>query len=112
MTLWFDLAINQGETTSIIFPVIDQNGQPVNVTGWTARAQIRETELTPVLYEWSAANSNITVSGTSVTLSVPAATSAVWMWTAGRYDLELTDTRGSVYRIAEGKVHVSPQMTH
>jgi len=67
--LQYAIQLNQGETSSLIFPVIDQYGTPVSVAGWTGKSQIRACDGAPaVLYEWSAAHSNITVSGTSVTL--------------------------------------------
>lgn len=109
--LAYDLLINQGETWSIIFPVVDVANKPVTVTGWTAKAQIRGSETASVLYEWSATFGNIVVGTTTVTLSVPAATSAAWWWTSGLYDLDLTDTAGRIYRIAQGAVRVSPQIT-
>lgn len=111
MTLHYDMAINQGETVSIIFPVIDPINQPVTVDGWTGRAQVRETELSPVLYEWSAGANNIVVAGTTVTLSIAAAVSSLWRWSTGEYDIEITDPAGSVYRIAQGRVRVDAEIT-
>jgi hypothetical protein len=87
MTLLFDMYLNHGETTSIIFPVVDKDNQPVTVDGWTGRAQVRESETAPLLYEWTGSANNITVAGTSVTLSIPAADSTAWRWTQGLYDL-------------------------
>jgi len=112
MTLRYDLAINQGETWAITFPVIDGNNQPLTVTGWTARAQVRRATDEPVLYEWSATFGNIIVSGTTVILQVAAAVSSAWTWTNGHYDLELVDPSLHVYRIAQGAVRVSQETTH
>lgn len=112
MTLLFPLNINQGETYSVTFPVVDANGAPVNVTGWTARSQIRQTPVDAILYEWSAANHNIVVTGTTVTLTVSPADSSLWEWTSARYDLDLTDLSGNVSRLAEGDVCVSPAITY
>lgn len=111
MTLSYPLHINQGETWEMTFPIIDSTGQPVDVDGWTAKAQVRHGPFEPVLYEWSAAHSNITIAGTSVTLTVLATTSSDWAFTEGSYDLELTDTLGRVYRVAEGPVRVSEEIT-
>lgn len=108
----YTIELNQGETSALMFPVLDGFGAPVNVTGWTGKAQIRSAPHIPtVLYEWSAANGNITVSGTTVTLRVSAADSTAWTWLAGVYDLILTDTNGNVYRIAEGAVEIDPAVT-
>jgi len=112
MTLHYDLFINQGATWAVTFPVIDDNQQPLIVTGWTAMAQVRPKPDEPVLYEWSAANSNIVVSGSSVTLQVAAAVSSAWAWTDAHYDLELIDLGGKVYRLAQGRVCVSQETTY
>jgi|SRR5882757_1720608 len=110
--LQYTIQLNQGETSSIIFPVVDEFGTSVSVAGWTGKSQIRACDGSPaVLYEWSSAHANITVSGVSVTLRVPAADSAGWTWTDALYDLILTDLSGNVYRIAEGPVIVDPAIT-
>lgn len=110
--LHYVVRLNQGETSSLIFPVLDEFGAPVTITGWTAKAQIRSAPGIPtVLYEWSANNGNITVAGSSVTLRVSASDSAAWTWLTAEYDLILTDTNGNVYRIAEGAVVVDPAIT-
>lgn len=111
MTLNYPLKINQGESWETIFPVVDSLNEPVNITGWSARAQVRHGPLEPVLYEWSAGNSNLTLSGSAVTLTVTPAVSSTWSFTEGSYDLELTDTLGRVYRIAEGSVKVKQEIT-
>jgi hypothetical protein len=110
--LKYRIRLNAGETSSLVFPVLDEHGLPVTITGWTGKAQIRSAPGIPaVLYEWSATNGNITVSGSSVTLRVAAADSAAWDWTSAFYDLILTDLSGNVYRIAEGNVQVDPAIT-
>lgn len=110
--LHYAIRLNQGETSSLIFPVLDGFGSPVVVTGWVGKAQVRSAPGIPtVLYEWSAANGNITMSGSSVTLRVAAADSSAWKWTCAEYDLILTDLSGNVYRIAEGPVQVDPAIT-
>lgn len=113
MTFYYDMLVNQGETMSFQFPVLDELGQPVNTTGWTAEAMVRESDIAPVFYTWSSTNSNILV-GTNpgyVTLKIPAADSLLWQWTLGLYDVLLTDTGGNEWRIAEGKVRVSSAIT-
>lgn len=110
--LKYEIKLNQGETSSLIFPVLDEFGAPVNVTGWTGKAQIRSAPGIPtVLYEWSATAGNLTVAGTTVTLRVAATDSAAWTWCSGVYDLILTDINSNVYRIAEGPVVVDPAIT-
>jgi hypothetical protein len=53
----------------------------------------------------------LTLSGTAVTLRIPAATSAAWTFSLGRYDVELTAPDGTVTRLVEGSVVVRPEIT-
>jgi hypothetical protein len=111
--LKYPLELNQGEDVSIVFPVFDPvTNEPLIVDGWTAKSQVRSSQSSiTVLYEWSAANNNITVAGTSVTLRVLAADTQSWTWANGRYDIELIDPSGKVTRIVEGTVQVSLEIT-
>lgn len=109
-----DLVIKQGTTTEIRIPdVKDSAGVLItNWAGFSVKAQVRERpESTTVLHEWTSAGGTVTFSGSAVVLSVPAATSAAWSWTHGRYDVELTDPSSRVARLAEGHITVSKEVT-
>ena len=87
---------------------------PVNLTGYTARMQIRETvESSTVLYEASTTNGHLAITAATgtVKLTIPAATSAAWTWTKGVYDLELTSPTGVVTRLVKGTITVSREVT-
>jgi hypothetical protein len=102
-----NLVIDQGTTFTTTLTVTDDDGTALDLTGYTGSAQIRK--------HYTSSNSvsfNVAVSPGSgeVTLSLTAnATSNI---TAGRYvyDCELTNT-GTVSRILEGIVTVTPQVT-
>jgi hypothetical protein len=112
MTTSANLAFSAGETTTYVFPVIDGDGDPVDVDGWTGIAQVREYPMAPIVrHEWSADNDNISVAGTSVTLTTTATDTAAWAWSKGVYHLEVTDTSGNVHRVAQGNVAVSREVT-
>lgn len=105
------LTIPQGVHWGIAWP-ITQDGEPLDLTGWTVKAQIRKNiESDTVLYEWSNAAGNVTVNDSQVTLLVSPATSTAWTWERGVYDVELTSPSAIVYRIAAGPVYVSPEVT-
>jgi hypothetical protein len=100
MTLRFDLRINQGETFQVAVPVFLPNGDEADLSGSTARGQIRSHAAAPTaLY------------GNEVVLSVPAADSSAWAWRTGAYDVEITDTAGNITRLVEGYVVVHPDVT-
>lgn len=112
MTLRFDLRINQGETFELAVPVLDDDGAPVSLAGFTARGQIRSHAASPtVLYEWSTANGNVNFDVNAVVLTVSAATSSLWTFRTGRWDLELVATDGTVTRLVEGHVIAHPEVT-
>jgi hypothetical protein len=112
MALRFDLKINQGETYRLSIPLLNSTNGPANVTGLTARGQIRETyHSTTKLYEWLPSLGNLETSTGSVALTVPATVSAAWTWQYGRWDLEVVDQANTVTRLVEGYVFVIPEIT-
>ncbi len=87
---------------------------PVDLTGCTARMQIRsEVESPTVLLELSTANGRIALGGAAgtATLNLDAATTAALNWDSGVWDLEITHPGGEVSRMAEGTASVSPEVT-
>ncbi len=112
MTVRTRLLIEQGTTWAISWPILDAAGEPMDLTGWTVRAQIRESvTAAEVLHEFTTAKGNATVEQSYVTLSVAPSESSAWPWRNAVYDVELTDPTGRVARIAEGAVTVSPEVT-
>lgn len=111
--LEYDMTINQGETWSIAFPVLDGAGDPLPVDGWHVRAQIRlyKNSATPA-FEWNNTSLlNAVVAGTSVQLRLTPADTALWKFEHALYDVELTDPQGGVTRIAEGRVLLKAEIT-
>lgn len=107
-----DLVIEQGTTWGIAFPLLDEADQPADLTGWSARAQVRtKVGDSTVLYEWSSDGGNIEVGNGRAILTVPPAVSSAWTWRKGVYDLELTSPSGDVIRPVGGGVRVDPEVT-
>jgi hypothetical protein len=112
MSLRFDLRINQGETFKLAIPVLDDDGNPVTLSGMTARGQVRSyATSSTVLYEWSTANGNLAFNANDVVITVPATASTAWTWKTAAYDVELADDAGAVTRLVEGHVVVHPEVT-
>lgn len=106
------LVIQQGTTWAISWPITDEQGSPLDVTGYTVRSQVRPAkDADEVLHEFSTELGNAVAEQNAVTLSVPPATSSAWTWRSGVYDVEVVDPQGRVARIAEGTVTVSPEVT-
>ncbi len=87
---------------------------PVDLTGFTARAQIRESidDVDPAL-SLTTENGGIVLDNTlkTITLLITSAQTTALAITSGVYSLELVDSAGAVTRLAEGAVKVSPDVT-
>ena len=106
------LTIPQGVTYGVQWPIRDSDGEAVDLTGWSARAQVRTSAGSPVVaHEWSTAKGNLEIVGSTVILTVEPAESSDWGWSRGEYDVELTSLDGTVHRVTQGVIHVSPEIT-
>jgi uncharacterized protein involved in outer membrane biogenesis len=110
-----DQAIEQGATWARQFVWRDSTGTPVNLTGYTARMQLRASAAATgaPLAELTTEDGTIVLgAGTgTVDLLVPAETTAGWTFTTGAYDLELEAADGTVTRLIKGRFKVSPEVT-
>lgn len=110
--IWNILA-DQGATFSRIVTWKTSAGVLVNLTGYTAEMQIRESydSVSPVL-TLSTSNGRISLGGAAgtITLTIQAANMDM---DAGRYvhDLELTSAGGAVTRLTMGTFLVRPEVT-
>ena len=107
------LDINQGETFRKPF-VWKSGGVPVNLTGYTARMQIRSDVDSPtIITSLTTENGGITVGNTdgAFALYISAADTALLNFDQGVYDVELVSASGDVRRIIQGDVYLSPEVT-
>lgn len=107
-----DIVLYQGKT--INFEVIWGGGSPIDVTGFSAKMQARQTATaTDLLADFSDTNSRISVGGADgkFTISMSAADSAVLKPCVGVYDFEITDGSGNVYLVISGKFKIQPEVT-
>ena len=111
-----NLTIEQGAAFSRIVIYRDSNGDPVDLSGYTAKMQIRKTkEGSTVILELSTSDGRLTLGGALGTITIALTTadtdSLDFVW--GRYDLELYpggDTTQAI-RLLEGKINLSKQVT-
>ena len=109
MAIIANIFIDQGADFSITVDVSDANGNQLNLTGYTAAAQMRKT------YESSSISATFTTSIAAadgqVTLSLTdTVTTAL---SPGRYvyDLVVTDGSSISTRVVEGQAIVTPGVT-
>lgn len=109
----YDLSIEQGAEFTKRFVWKDSTGTPVNLSGYTARMQIRPTVGSDtVLLELTTQNGRIALGGSAGTIDlIMGATVTAGLTRGGVYDLELVQTVDDVVRFAEGAVTVSKEVT-
>lgn len=87
---------------------------PVNLTGFTARMQIRETvESTTVLHSLTTENGGITLGGAAgtIALTISASDTAAFTFDTAVYDLEVVSAGGVVTEVASGAVLMNDEVT-
>lgn len=97
----------------------DTTNLPVDLTGYTARMQLRDTFGGGVIYKelTSAPGGGIILGGQSGLIEIafiPGDTAQVeylWNWTRAAYDLVLTDTNGKTKKLLKGFVTVGRSAT-
>lgn len=92
----------------------DATKTPVDLTGCTARMQVRaKVGASEVLLTLTTENGGISLGGTAGTIDllIDAEDTAELTWSAGVYDLEIVYPGGQVRRLMYGTVAVSPEVT-
>lgn len=118
----YNTTLERGSTFQLTVTYKDASGDIVNLTGWTFRMQVRESQ--------SAAATILTSEGGSPTIAIdetnkatgvlvfsvtPANTTAISpsTLTTAYYDIEIQKTStGEVRRILQGRLNISPEITH
>ena len=109
----YDLLIEQGATFSQLV-TYKESGVAVNLTGYTARMQVRSTlESATSVVELTTANGRIALGGAAGTITLTISATDTAALTAGRgvYDLELVSGSGIVTRLLQGVATISRNVT-
>jgi hypothetical protein len=110
----YDLEIKQGATLSLTATWKDSSGTAVNLTGYTARLQVRATYDSSSTILSLTSSAGITLGGAAGTIAITASATTTAALTApwsGVYDLELVSGGGEVTRLLEGTATVSPEVS-
>ena len=100
-----DLHINQGADYTVDIPVLDEQGRPRYLAGWSVKAAIRHSPGTPTIHEPAAV-----IRPGLVRLTIPGTVSASWAWRRSSYQVELRGPKGERERLAAGRVIVDPTL--
>ena len=110
----YNINIEQGATFTRTITWKDSANVAINLTGYTARMQIRERVESSTALVSLTHSSGITLGGAAgtVVITITATqTDALPNMKKGVYDLELVSGGGIVTRLLQGEVVVSPQVT-
>lgn len=108
------LSIDQGTDTQVSVFIKDSTGTAIDLTGASARMQLRTQINAPeVVDELTTANSRIVISDQPGTLSLIFPNGVTTDTPAGTYvyDLEMVDSDGLVSRVMEGTITIRPEVT-
>jgi len=110
----YELNINQGSNLSLEIALKNSNGTPLNLTGYTARMQLRASYTAPdIIVELTTENGRLVITPLTgvVTLLLSALTTAAFVAKNYVYDLETVSSTGFVTRVLQGEAIVSPEVT-
>lgn len=110
----FDITINQGATFELTVTWKDSTGAAINLTGYSARMQVRETYSSASTIVSLTNGSGITLGGAAGTIAIlisATTTAALTAPFSGVYDLELVSAGGVVTRLLQGAATVTPEVT-
>jgi hypothetical protein len=102
----YNTTIERGATFSLTVTYKDASANPVDLTGWTVRMQVRETpaDSSPILT--SEGGSGV------ITATISAATTSALTQTTAYYDIEAEQTStGIVKRVLRGRIIISAEIT-
>lgn len=123
----YDIIIEQGADWRLVMTWQSTAGGPMNLAGYTARMQVRETWASKLkVFDLTTENDRISMDAENgvISLNIPAAiTSAVAVnpaktsWVDGKqsqqlvFDLEVIDPAGVVTRLIQGAALFIPEVT-
>lgn len=117
----YNTTIERGSTFQLTVTYKDASGSVVNLTGWTYRMQVRESSSGSLILTSEGGSPTIAIDETNKATGVlvfsvtPANTTAISpsTLTTAYYDIEIQKTStGEVRRILQGKLNISPEITH
>lgn len=110
----YDINIEQGSTFKRTITWKNAAGNPIDITGYSARLHMRESVNAAItVLTLTTQNGGIELGGALGTINLTASatdTSAI-LAKKGVYDLEIEAPNGEVTRLLEGKFSVSPEVT-
>ena len=104
-----NIYIDQGSDFSTVISLTDSNGDILNLTGYTALAQIRKSHGSTTV----AATFGVALSAGTGQVTMTLADTVTGAMSSGRYvyDVLLTDSGGDKTRVLEGQAILTPSVS-
>jgi hypothetical protein len=108
----YDFILEQGATFQKELTLKDGNGDHMNLTGYTAKMQIRKTIDGDLIKEINESSGiTITANQGKLLLSISATDTAKFNFRNAVYDLTITSSGGQVTRVIQGKITIDYAVT-
>ncbi len=108
-----DIEIHQGATFTRGFAYLDPENVPIDLTGWTARMQVRATIGGKVLADLSTENGRIVIDPLRglLTVTIPRSVTRLMPVERGIYDVFIVSPDDFAIKLLEGEVLVVASVT-
>jgi hypothetical protein len=121
----YNFLIEQGATFQIELQYKDSDNNPINLTGYSGRLQIRQTIPSTIVLlclssslqpdgtgiNFSGSNGTTPPSSGSIGIYISAVSSSLLTFDQAVYDLEIENSAGFVTRLLEGNIQLSKEVT-
>ena len=118
----YSFTIEQGTTFERIFKYKDEDGNPVDLTGYDVRMQIRSSYDSAILANLTSGSGDFVISippdaaegvtdKNQIKLTISASHTAAYTFDQALYDIELESETGVVTRLLQGKIKLSREVT-
>ena len=110
MAVYSNLTVDQGTDFSIAIDVTDSSGNVLNLTGYTAKGQVRRSYASSTAVDITC---SVRAPATGGILDISLTNTQTNAMKAGRYvyDIEITSSGGVKDRVLEGQLEVMPGVT-
>lgn len=109
MAIYANLTVDQGSDFSSTVSVVDSLNQSLDLTGYTFRGQVRKTYTSTTAVDFTLF-SNAPITG-DISLSLSSSQTADMKAGRYHYDIEIVSSGGTVTRVLEGQLEVTPRAT-
>lgn len=108
----YNITVKKGTTFQLPIIYQDSNGAPINLTGYTARLQVRPYEGGLLVTELNTTNGQITINGATGTLTLSMSQTVTAALPTGQYQYDLYVYFGSsAYCVVYGNFIIQQEIT-